>query len=49
MEHSKLERGINKSKTGEGEDKVAAIAVKGLGVKRFALAVAASSLKVVKD
>lgn len=49
VEHSKFGRGIIISTTGEGEDKVAAIAFKGLGVKRFALAVAASSLKVVKD
>ncbi len=47
MEHSKFGRGIIIQTTGDGEDKIAAIAFKGLGVKRFALAIAASSLKVI--
>lgn len=47
VEHTKFGRGIIISTSGDGEDKIAAIAFKGLGVKRFALAVAASSLKVI--
>lgn len=47
VEHSKFGRGIIIQTTGDGEDKIAAIAFKGLGVKRFALAIAAPSLKVI--
>lgn len=48
VEHSKFGRGIIIQTTGDGEDKIAAIAFKGLGVKRFALAIAAPSLKVIE-
>ncbi len=47
VEHTKFGRGIIISTSGDGEDKIAAIAFKGLGVKRFALAIASSSLKVI--
>lgn len=49
VEHAKFGRGIIISTVGEGEDKTAAIAFKGLGVKRFALAIAVNSLKIVKE
>lgn len=49
VEHTKFGRGIIISTVGEGEDKTAAIAFKGLGVKRFSLAIAVNSLKIVKD
>ncbi|MBR4800647.1 MAG: UvrD-helicase domain-containing protein [Clostridia bacterium] len=49
VEHSKFGRGLIISTSGEGEDKIAAIAFKGLGVKRFSLAVAAPLLKIVED
>lgn len=49
VEHSKFGRGIIISTVGEGEDKTAAIAFKGLGVKRFSLAIAAGSLKIIDD
>ena len=49
VEHAKFGRGVIISTTGEGEDKVAAIAFRGLGVKRFALAVAAANLKLVEE
>ncbi len=49
VEHTKFGRGIIVETSGEGEDKIAAIAFKGLGVKRFALAIAAVSLKIVDD
>lgn len=49
VEHSKFGRGIIISTVGEGEDKTAAIAFKGLGVKRFSLAIAVNSLKIVKE
>ena len=49
VEHTKFGRGIIISTSGEGEDKIAAIAFKGLGVKRFSLAVAAPLLKIVDD
>lgn len=49
VEHVKFGRGIIISTVGEGEDKTAAIAFKGLGVKRFALSVAVNSLKIVKE
>lgn len=47
VEHNKFGKGIIIQTTGDGEDKIASIAFKGLGVKRFALAIAASSLKVL--
>ena len=47
VEHTKFGRGIIIQTSGDGEDKIAAIAFKGLGVKRFSLAIAAASLKVV--
>ena len=47
VEHSKFGRGIIIQTTGDGDDKIASIAFKGLGVKRFALAIAASNLKVI--
>ena len=47
VEHNKFGRGIIIQTTGDGEDKIAAIAFKGLGVKRFALAIAAPSLRVI--
>ncbi len=49
VEHAKFGRGIIISTIGEGEDKTAAIAFKGLGVKRFAIAIAAPNLKIVKE
>ena len=49
VEHTKFGRGIIISTVGEGEDKTAAIAFKGLGVKRFALAIAVNSLRIVKE
>lgn len=49
VEHTKFGRGIIISTVGEGEDKTAAIAFKGLGVKRFSLAIAINSLKIVKE
>lgn len=49
VEHAKFGRGIIISTSGEGEDKIAAIAFKGLGVKRFSLAVAAPLLKIVEE
>lgn len=49
VDHAKFGRGIIISTSGDGEDKIAAIAFKGLGVKRFALAIAAQSLKIVKN
>lgn len=48
VEHTKFGRGIIISTSGDGEDKIAAIAFKGLGVKRFALAIASNSLKVIE-
>lgn len=47
VEHSKFGRGIIIQTDGDGEDKIAAIAFKGLGVKRFTLAIAAPNLKIV--
>ena len=47
VEHTKFGRGIIIQTSGDGEDKIAAIAFKGLGVKRFSLAIAAASLKVI--
>lgn len=49
VEHAKFGRGIIISTVGEGEDKTAAIAFKGLGVKRFAIAIAGPNLKIVKE
>lgn len=49
VEHSKFGRGLIISTSGEGEDKIASIAFKGLGVKRFSLAVAAPLLKIIED
>lgn len=48
VEHNKFGRGIIIQTSGEGEDKIAAIAFKNLGVKRFSLAVAAASLKIIR-
>ncbi len=47
VDHTKFGRGIIIQTSGDGDDKIAAIAFKGLGVKRFSLAIAAASLKVV--
>lgn len=47
VEHSKFGKGLIISTSGEGEDKIAAIAFPGLGVKRFALSIAASMLKIL--
>lgn len=47
VEHTKFGRGIIIQTSGDGEDKIAAIAFKGLGVKRFSLAIAAASLKII--
>ncbi|MBQ3754953.1 MAG: hypothetical protein II867_02200, partial [Clostridia bacterium] len=49
VEHSKFGRGLIISTSGEGEDKIASIAFKGLGVKRFSLAVAAPLLKIIEN
>ena len=49
VEHAKFGRGLIISTSGEGEDKIASIAFKGLGVKRFSLAVAAPLLKIVEE
>ncbi len=48
VEHTKFGRGIIIQTSGDGDDKIAAIAFKGLGVKRFSLAIAAPYLKVLK-
>ena len=42
-------RGMGRETVGEGEDKTAAIEFEGLGVKRFALAIAINSLSIVKE
>ena len=47
VEHSKFGKGLIISTSGEGEDKIAAIAFPGLGVKRFSLAIAAQYLKIL--
>lgn len=49
VEHTKFGRGVIVETSGEGEDKIAAIAFKGLGVKRFALAIAIASLRIVEE
>ncbi len=47
VEHSKFGKGIIVMTSGDGEDKIASIAFEGLGVKRFSLAIAAQSLKIL--
>lgn len=47
VEHNKFGKGIIIQTTGDGEDKIASIAFRGLGVKRFSLAIAAQNLKIV--
>ncbi|MDE6302153.1 MAG: ATP-binding domain-containing protein, partial [Clostridia bacterium] len=47
VEHNKFGKGIITMTSGDGEDKIASIAFQGLGVKRFSLAIAASSLKII--
>lgn len=49
VEHSKFGKGLIIQTDGDGEDKIAAIAFKGLGVKRFTLAIAAPNLKIIED
>lgn len=49
VEHSKFGKGLIIQTDGDGEDKIAAIAFKGLGVKRFTLAIAAPNLKILED
>lgn len=49
VEHSKFGRGLIIMTSGDGEDKIASIAFQGLGVKRFSLAIAASSLKIIGE
>ncbi len=49
VKHVKFGDGLIVETNGEGEDKIAAIMFKGLGIKRFALAIAASSLKIADD
>ncbi len=49
VEHSKFGRGVIISTQGDGEDKIAAIEFPKLGVKRFALAIAAASLKILNE
>jgi DNA helicase-2/ATP-dependent DNA helicase PcrA len=49
VEHSKFGRGIIISTVGNGEDTTAAIAFKGLGVKRFSLAIAHQHLRVIEE
>ncbi|MCM1305786.1 MAG: UvrD-helicase domain-containing protein [Bacteroides sp.] len=47
VEHTKFGKGVVIMTSGDGEDKIASIAFQGLGVKRFSLAIAAPSLKIV--
>lgn len=47
VEHNKFGKGIIIQTTGDGEDKIASIAFRGLGVKRFSLAIAAPNLKII--
>ncbi|MDE7372754.1 MAG: hypothetical protein K2N18_01695, partial [Clostridia bacterium] len=47
VEHTKFGKGVIIMTSGDGEDKIASIAFQGLGVKRFSLAIAASSLKIL--
>lgn len=49
VDHSKFGKGLIIQTDGDGEDKIAAIAFKGLGVKRFTLAIAAPNLKIIED
>ncbi|HKL94425.1 MAG TPA: UvrD-helicase domain-containing protein [Clostridia bacterium] len=49
VEHNKFGRGMIISTSGEGEDKICAIAFQGLGVKKFALAIAIKSLTIVDE
>jgi len=49
VEHSKFGKGVIISTQGDGEDKIAAIEFPKLGVKRFALAIAAASLKILTE
>ncbi len=49
VEHTKFGKGVILQTQGDGEDKIASINFAGLGVKRFALAIAASSLKIIGD
>lgn len=49
VEHSIFGKGLIIQTDGDGEDKIAAIAFKGLGVKRFTLAIAAPNLKIIED
>lgn len=49
VEHLKFGKGLIIQTDGDGEDKIAAIAFKGLGVKRFTLAIAAPNLKIIED
>ena len=47
VQHSKFGKGVIVMTSGEGDDKIASIAFQGLGVKRFSLAIAAPSLKII--
>lgn len=47
VEHTKFGKGLIIMTSGDGEDKIASIAFQGLGVKRFSLAIAAPSLKII--
>ena len=47
VQHSKFGKGVIVMTSGDGEDKIASIAFQGLGVKRFSLAIAAPSLKII--
>lgn len=47
VEHSKFGKGCIVATSGDGEDKIASIEFKGLGVKRFSLAIAGPNLKIV--
>lgn len=49
VEHKRFGKGVVRETVGEGENKTAAIEFEGLGVKRFALAIAINSLKIVKE
>ncbi len=49
VEHTKFGRGVILETSGDGEDKIASINFRGLGTKRFALAIAAPQLKIVGD
>ncbi len=48
VEHNKFGRGIITETSGSGEDKTAMILFRGIGVKRFSLAVAAPNLRIVE-